>query len=68
MEQYKINANEQYFRNVINLLGKRGAFVYKELNEVLKCENGKLCCTQRAYDNIKNIVSADFLTNYFIVK
>ncbi len=64
----KIKANENYFSNVINILGEKGVFLFKDAGVVYQKQNGKLTGTREELDKVKNLVSPEFFDQNFTIK
>jgi hypothetical protein len=69
MEDFKIKANEIFFKNVISLLNEKGIWTWKDYPNIpfIKID-GKLQTTKEGMDLVSKIVSVDFLLDNFSKK
>lgn len=65
MEQYQIEANEQFFQNVIRTLNQGGVWGWPEEMEIFMKRGDKLVANPGALQKVRRIVSEDFFKNYF---
>jgi hypothetical protein len=65
MENYKIEANEIFFKNIIKSLNEGGLYAFPDAMEVYKKEGEFLVGSEVALSKIKDIVSEDFYNKYF---
>lgn len=65
MEQYQIEANEQFFQNVIRTLNQGGVWGWPAEMEIFKRQGDKLVANPGALEKVRRIVSEDFFKNYF---
>ena len=63
-----IDANEQFFTNVINMLVDGGKYTWIDEGHIFTSRDGKLECKQEAYNDVSLIVSKEFLEKNFKVK
>lgn len=68
MEGFMIEANEQFFSNIKNLLSDGGVYVWKDTLHQYTKSGDYLECNEEAYNSIKDIVTEEFLINNFKVK
>lgn len=68
MEDYQIEANEQFFINMLNSLHEDGVWIWKDKSLLYKKVDGKLTGSTEDLEHIQNIVSSDFFSNYFVSK
>lgn len=66
--QFQKEENEKFFTKVLELLNDGDVYVYKATSEIYFKKGNKFECSQSAYDEVKKIVSSDFIKSYFVVK
>lgn len=67
MEQYQINANEQFFTNIIRVLHEGGMWGWLSEGEALRKEGDKLLGSEAAINKVERIVSEEFFKKHFEV-
>lgn len=68
LTKFQEKENEKFFTKVLGVLNDGGVYVYKATSEIYFKKGNKFECSQSAYDEVKKIVSGDFLKSYFVVK
>ena len=68
LPQYQINANEQFFSQMMNLLTENAKWVWPMESEMFTYKNGKFYGNKKAYKKISQIVSKKFLENNFCIQ
>lgn len=65
MEQFKINANEQFFSRTISLLKEGGKYGWPATGHTFTKRGGKLLGSPEALAEVKKIVSGNFFMHNF---
>lgn len=65
MEDYKIKANEEFFRQTIGVLREGGVYGWVETGHIYTLRSGKLTGDQKALDQVRKIVSEEFFKKFF---
>ena len=65
MEQYKIDANELFFCNVLLVLREGGKWGWPDTGHFFTKSGGKLLGSPAALEDVHNIVSKNFFKKYF---
>lgn len=60
MEEYKKEANEKYFQNVLAMVAENGLYTYKDLAEVFVVKNGVFYGSRRGVRAIREITPKRF--------
>ena len=68
MEQYKIHANEIFFKNIIDSLNEGGCYFFIDAAQIFYKSGNVLIENKKALQKVKGIVSNDFYNNYFKLK
>lgn len=68
MEQYQIEANEKFFKKVIQYLKEGGVYAYPDAMETYTKEGGFLVGNAIALLKVKELVSPAFYNEYFKLK
>ena len=66
MEPYQLDANEQFFLNVISCLKEGGKWLWPAEQKIFTLKEDKLQGTQEAYDAVSQIVRPEFLKEHFV--
>lgn len=66
MEKYKIQANEQFFRNVIRVLNTGGVWGWPATGEIFVKEQEKLAGSASGLKKVREIVSENFFKEFFV--
>jgi hypothetical protein len=66
MEQYMIDANEQFFRNILHYLKDDGVWGWPGAMEMFRKQDGKLAGSHQALRKVKMIVSEKFYKEFFV--
>jgi hypothetical protein len=59
--------NEKFFTLIIQTLGEGGVYGWVSEKEFMTRRGDKLECTQRAYNQLKHIVTEEYLVNNFVI-
>lgn len=65
MEDYKIKANEDFFKSINDMLKIGGTYTFPAFNKVYIKTEDKFEASQEALDVISPIVSKEFFDKYF---
>ena len=66
MQKHEIEANEQFFLQLIRILKDNGKWVWKDRPYIVFTkDNGKLRGDEKGYNEVGEIVSQDFLEKHF---
>ena len=66
MEDYKIEANEKFFDNILSMLMEGGVWAWKDKPGLIFVKrNGKLETSKKGMSEIQEIVSTNFLLDNF---
>ena len=65
MEKYKIEANEQFFLQVLRFVKEGGVYGWPAEAEVFTKKNGKLVGSPASINKVRGIVSEEFFTKTF---
>lgn len=65
MEAYKIKANEEFFKNMHNLLKNGGVYIFPDAKQVYIKENDVYKTSQDGMDAVSPLVSKEFFDKYF---
>jgi hypothetical protein len=65
LEEYQIKQNEQFFRNVINILNEGGSYVFPAAQQTYKKIGDTVVGSQDALDAVKGLVTDQFFNQYF---
>lgn len=69
MENYKYQANENFFDNIFNMLNEGGKYGWPDAQKIFTKEDGKLVAQdQDTYNLVGEIVRPEYLKKRFIVK
>jgi len=63
--EQKIKANENYFSSVLNMLAEKGVYCFKDHGAIYKKKDGKLTSSPENIEKVKDLVSPEFLKEYF---
>jgi hypothetical protein len=65
MEQYKIEANEDFFEFINGMLKTGGTYIFPAADQVYIKTEDKFEASQEALDEISPLVSKEFFDKYF---
>lgn len=65
-EEHK-RENEKFFDRVLSTLNEGGVYGWVSQQEFMTKKANKLECTERAYNELRKIVTDDFLLKTFVV-
>lgn len=65
MEPFKINANEQFFIKMIEVLKENGKYGWPATGHTFTKRGGKLLGSAEGLAEVKKIVSGNFFQHYF---
>ena len=68
MEQYQIEANEKFFKNIINSLNEGGCYFFIDAQQAYYKSGDVLLGNKNALQKVKGIVSNKFYNKYFKLK
>lgn len=68
MEKFKIEANEEFFTQVLRFVKEGGVYGWPDAQEVFTKRNGKLVGSAVGINKVREIVSEEFFTKTFEVK
>lgn len=63
--EFQIKQNEQFFRNVINILNEGGSYVFPAAQKTFKKQGDTVVGSQEALDAVKGLVTDDFFNKHF---
>lgn len=65
LEEFQIKTNEQFFRNVINILSEGGSYVFPAAQQTYKKQGDTVVGNQEALDAVKGLVTDQFFNKHF---
>lgn len=68
MEQYQLEANEQFFDHLINVLTEGGTWAWPDTLEIYTKQGDKLLGGKEGLEYIKDIVRQDYFQKRFSLK